>query len=226
MSFKSFNRFLWSADGTRLDRRARPPYKLPRNLNTEGLMKMNRLALVSTSRVFAVLLSGCAGSGSGPAASPAQQRRVAQLGILAQLPPYYGPKKLIAVMDFQNKSNYKGKAELGGGMADMLTDALIRSERFIVVERQQVRDVLKEQDFAQTGRTVEASAPKIGRVLNTQIMVFGSVVDFSETQEQNQAFGYQGFNLNMAHAEAKVKDRKSTRLNSSHRYISRMPSSA
>ncbi|MCX7824165.1 MAG: tetratricopeptide repeat protein [Verrucomicrobiae bacterium] len=167
-------------------------------------MNMHRIALMAASLAVAALLAGCASSGTGAGASPAQQRRAAQLGILAQLPPYYGPKKLIAVMDFQNKSNYKGKMELGTGMADSLTDALIRSERFIVVERQQIRDVLKEQDFAQTGRTVEAGAPKIGRVLNTQALIYGTVVDFSETQEQSQAFGYQGFNLSMAHAEAKV----------------------
>lgn len=177
---------------------------MARGLNTMNAMNMNRIALISASFAVVLLLAGCAGSGTGPAASPAQQRRVAQLGLLAQLPPYYGPKKLIAVMDFQNKSNYKGKMELGTGMADSLTDALIRSERFIVVERQQIRDVLKEQDFAQTGRTVEAGAPKIGRVLNTQALVYGSVVDFSETQEQSQAFGYKGFNLSMAQAEAKV----------------------
>jgi len=165
---------------------------------------MNHLSLAPALLAVIVLVSGCATSGSGTGASPAQQRRVARLRALAQLPPYYGPKKLVAVMDFQNKSNYKGKMELGTGMADSLTDAIVRSERFIVVERQQIRDVLKEQDFAQTGRTVEASAPKIGRVLNTQAMIFGSVVDFSETQQQNQGFGYQGISLSFAHAEAKV----------------------
>lgn len=165
---------------------------------------MNRLSLASTLLAVVVLVSGCTTTDSGTGTSPAQQRRVARLGTLAQLPPYYGPKKLIAVMDFQNKSNYKGKMELGTGMADSLTDSIVRSERFIVVERQQIRDVLKEQDFAQTGRTAEASAPKIGRVLNTQVMVYGSVVDFSETQQQNQGFGYQGISLSFAHAEAKV----------------------
>ena len=180
--------------------------QVPRNLCTNNLMNMNRLSLVSASLAVAVLVAGCTGTGSGTGSgvSAAQERRVAHLGTMAQLPPHYGPKKLIAVMDFQNKSNYKGKMELGTGMADMVTDTLIRSERFIVVERQQIQGVLKEQDFAQTGRTVESGAPKIGRLLNAQTLVFGSVVDFSETQEQNQNVGYQGFGLSFAHAEAKV----------------------
>ena len=165
---------------------------------------MKPLILATSLLAVTVLFSGCASTDSGARVSPAQQQRVARLGVLAQLPPYYGPKKIVAVMDFQNKSSYKGQLELGTGMADSLTDAIVRSERFIVVERQQIKNVLKEQDFAQTGRTSEASAPKIGRVLNTQAMIFGSVVDFSETQQQNQGFGYQGFNLNFAHAEAKV----------------------
>ena len=78
-------------------------------------------------------------------------------------------------------------------MADILTDALLHSGRFIIVERQQIRDVLKEQDFAQSGRTVEAAAPKIGRLLNAQVLVTGSVVDFAETHSQMPAmFGYGG----------------------------------
>ncbi len=169
-------------------------------------MNMNRLSIPCASLAITVLVAGCTSTGTGASSglSAEQDRRVAHLGAMAQLPPYSGPKKLIAVMDFQNKSNYKGQMELGTGMADMVTDTLIRSERFIVVERQQIRDVLKEQDFAQTGRTVESGAPKIGRVLNAQTLVFGSVVDFSETQQQNQSIGYHGFGLSFAHAEAKV----------------------
>jgi curli biogenesis system outer membrane secretion channel CsgG len=35
-------------------------------------------------------------------------------------------------------------------MADMLTDALLQSNRFIVLDRQTVKDVLQEQDLAAT----------------------------------------------------------------------------
>src|SRR5262249_3328060 len=39
-------------------------------------------------------------------------------------------------------------AQIGNGMAEMLSDALLQSKRFIVLDRQALQDVLQEQDLA------------------------------------------------------------------------------
>ncbi|MBM3892267.1 MAG: hypothetical protein FJ388_24385, partial [Verrucomicrobia bacterium] len=96
------------------------------------------------------------------------------------LPPYFGLKRLVAVTRFINKSGYQGQLQLGNGLADMLTDALMRSGRFILVERQQIQDVLREQDFAQSGRAIAAGAAEIGKLLNAQAIVIGTVTHYDE----------------------------------------------
>ena len=64
----------------------------------------------------------------------------------AQMEPYNGPKARIAVARFTDSTG-KGwwTGEIGDGMADMLATTLFHSNRFIVLERQTLKDVLAEQ---------------------------------------------------------------------------------
>jgi len=121
------------------------------------------------------------------------------------LPPRVGPKKLIAVMDFENKAGVASKFRIGSGMAEMLTTALINSDRFIVVERRAIQDVLAEQDFGASSRTAQEAAARFGKILNAQILVRGAVTEFSQTSTGGgQAFRYQGFSLGMSGRKAHV----------------------
>ncbi len=107
-----------------------------------------------------------------------------------------GPKKTLAVSAFENKAGYRAQFDLGTGLADMLTTSLVKSERFTVVERQQVADVIQEQDFGGTGRTREAGANKIGKMLNAQVLVRGSVTEFEEKSSGGGGgIGFAGISL-------------------------------
>ena len=61
-----------------------------------------------------------------------------------------GPKKRIAVTSFKDKSNnsFHYWANVGDGMADMLTTALQKTGKFIVVERNQMSSAVEEQMLA------------------------------------------------------------------------------
>ncbi|MBI5685766.1 MAG: hypothetical protein HZC54_11890 [Verrucomicrobia bacterium] len=135
---------------------------------------MNAHRVFLTILVAAVLLPAHLSAATKPKETPRAQDAV------DTLPPYFGLKRLVAVTQFINKSGYQGQLQLGNGLADMLTDALVRSGRFIVVERQQLKDVLREQDFAQSGRTVAAGAAEIGKLLNAQAIVIGTVTHYDE----------------------------------------------
>ena len=115
-------------------------------------------------------------------------------------------KKRIAVTHFDNKSNWQGQAELGTGFADSLADALIKTGRYIVVERAELQNVMKEQDFAQSGRTAEtANAPQIGKLLTAQIQITGSILHVdTHTQEQSGAIGFRGFSIGGGGGKAEV----------------------
>ena len=129
-----------------------------------------------TAPIMALLIAGCAApgsntttatvtSGGGPTIQQAQQER------------YNGPKARIAVNKFVNKSS-SGHRELGQGMADMLTTALFNSNRFIVLDRTDIKDVMKEQDLGASGRIKEGTEAPIGQLEGAELMVTGAVTAF------------------------------------------------
>ncbi len=115
------------------------------------------------------------------------------------------PKKVVAVAEFENKANYRGQLNLGYGMADMLTDALIKSGRFIVLERQGLDAVMAEQNLAASGRAAKVGGAAIGDIKRAQILVQGAVTEFEEsTQGGGQGVKIYGFRFNSDRAEAHV----------------------
>ena len=103
------------------------------------------------------------------------------LAALAAAPVYAkdnpGLKKRIAVMTFQDKS---GNDQVGSGIADKLTTALVKSGKYIVLERQEIQKVLEEQALGQAGAVTEGSAAKAGKVLGVELLVMGSVTEFGQ----------------------------------------------
>lgn len=63
-------------------------------------------------------------------------------------------KKVVAFSRFENKTSItsEGALDFNNGMADQLTDALIQSGQFVVLERQTLGDVIKEQDMQSSDR--------------------------------------------------------------------------
>ena len=92
---------------------------------------------------------------------------------------YDGPKARIAVSRFTDKTNqgwYTGS--IGDGMADQLATALFVSNRFILLERQALSDVLGEQDLAAAGRVSQQTAAPTGQIEGAEILVIGAVTEF------------------------------------------------
>ena len=97
----------------------------------------------------------------------------------ARIEPYDGPKMRIAVQDFTYKAA-KGGNRLGNGMSDMLADSLFNTGRFIVLERENIKDVLAEQDFGASGRVDQRTAAPIGQIEGAQLLIRGSIIQFEE----------------------------------------------
>lgn len=93
-------------------------------------------------------------------------------------------KQSIAVMKFTVSAgsgyNYWHSAswDLGSGMAEMTTTALVEAGKFKVLERQQIEGVLGEQDLGDSGRVNPATAAKIGKILGAQYLLYGTVDEF------------------------------------------------
>jgi curli biogenesis system outer membrane secretion channel CsgG len=82
------------------------------------------------------------------------------------------PKKRIAVSRFNDGAHYHG---CGTGIADMLATALVKSGKFIVIERQDLDKVLDEQRLGASGVITAETAPAMGKVLGVDMVVVGSV---------------------------------------------------
>lgn len=124
-----------------------------------------RHALLLSLAAFA--LSACAAStatvisSSGPGIAQAQGE------------PANGRKPRIAVQPFAD-----GDRNVGAGMADMLTDALFNTNKFIVIERERIQDVIAEQDLGDTGRFKKNTVAPKGELEGAELLIKGSLTQF------------------------------------------------
>ncbi len=98
-------------------------------------------------------------------------------------------KRAIAVVDFEDRTDDSswswGGPHPGEGLADMLTTALVQAGEFRVIERQQLKHVLGEQELGERGITTPESAAEIGRVLGVSAIVYGAVTEFGYKKEES-----------------------------------------
>ena len=133
-----------------------------------NIPSLRRTLLPFTALLF--IITGCASarvvsSSGGPGISQAQQA------------PYSGPQQRIAVKAFEYKAARSGR-EIGNGMSDMLADSLFNSGRFIVLEREHIKEVMDEQDFGASGRVRKDTAAPIGQIEGAQLLIRGSITQF------------------------------------------------
>ncbi len=95
----------------------------------------------------------------------------------AQKEDYMGPKARVAVTKFVDKSA-KGYGRIGDGMAEMLANSLFATNRFIVLERQSLSDVIAEQDLGASGRVRQETAARIGEIEGADILIEGTITEF------------------------------------------------
>jgi len=97
----------------------------------------------------------------------------------AQKEDYMGPKARVAVTKFIDKSA-KGSTtgKIGDGMSEMLANALFTTNRYIVLERQSLDDVIREQDLGASGRVKQETAARIGEIEGADLLIEGTITEF------------------------------------------------
>ncbi|NTS77610.1 peptidoglycan-binding protein [Catenovulum sp. SM1970] len=133
--------------------------------------KLALLALATTS------LIACSSTSTTVTSEPAE-KNINQV----QQEDANGLKARVAVARFTDKSNNRHwwSKEIGDGMADQLTTALVQTNRFIVLERANLDVVLAEQDLAVAGRVSSSTAAAYGEIEGAEIVVLASVTEFSD----------------------------------------------
>ena len=147
-----------------------------------------------------VLLSGCASVSREmkPVEAPVSQQQQIQAQQVAQLPQMKKYKRKIIIGRFTNETNY-GRAlitdenydPIGKQASDMLATRLIKSNRFIVLERPDLKKVQAEQAITNEKDLIGADT-----------IIFGSVTEFGRSVS-----GKSGFlsSTKMQTAKAKVE---------------------
>jgi curli biogenesis system outer membrane secretion channel CsgG len=112
-------------------------------------------------------------------------------------------KKIVAVANFENKTSWRGQVELGSGMADQLSDALMQSGQFTVMERAALNEVVSEQDLANSGRVQKSQSAQTGKLVSAQILVKGVVTEFDDNSAgSSSGVGFGGFKIGNNRSEA------------------------
>lgn len=118
----------------------------------------------------------------------------------------YSALPAVAILNIEERAVNQTDAVLA---MDFIREALVKSGKFIVIERENMEKILEEQKFQLSGCTTEDCAVKAGKLLNVQQMLLGSLnrtgdkyyislrlinveegtIAAAETQEYEQATG-------------------------------------
>lgn len=126
--------------------------------------------------------------------------------------PTLGAEKYkIAVLPFDdgsikgNERWWREDWDLGAGVSDEFVTALMDTQKFRLIEREQIDKVLQEQDFGAAGRVDSRSAAKIGKILGVQFLVMGRVTEFTnKSQSGAVGLGKKGVGLGVKTSTARV----------------------
>jgi curli biogenesis system outer membrane secretion channel CsgG len=143
------------------------------------MLKQVKLSVIINFAVL-IVMSGC----SGVSVKKEQAITVKETEKVES--KYTGPKRRIAIADFENKTKY-GARRLGTSASDILLTELAKSGKFILVEREQMNKILEEHKLAMSGVVDSASAVEAGKLLGVNALVTGSISQFGVKEEAMDA---------------------------------------
>ncbi len=155
-------------------------------------MKIGAYSVLPTVLILVLVTGGCASTAKITAGQSG--------ATIAEAQAYQGPKARIAVGPIIDKTGDAGDRSLSyqvtnlrtrstryqemnvanvvGGIRDMLTTALFNSNRYIVLDREDIKDVLAEQDFSTAGRVGDQTKVPVGQIEGADLLVIGALTAF------------------------------------------------
>ncbi|HJU06176.1 MAG TPA: CsgG/HfaB family protein [Nitrospiraceae bacterium] len=117
-----------------------------------------------------LLLAHCTGS-SVTAPDRSLIRSASQASKQAQFPS----PLVVSVLHFEDRSHLPELAWLRKGMTDMLVATLTRNPALMVVQRERLEEVMREQALQVSGRVADESTVHVGRLTGATLLVTGSI---------------------------------------------------
>lgn len=97
-----------------------------------------------------------------------------------------------AVLDFDTKgltSNWYGAFEPGVAIADLVTNQLVNTGKFNVLDRTHLNNTLQEHQLSTGGEISPASAVQSGQLIGAKFLVVGNVLQFAQTGSSGASAG-------------------------------------
>ena len=123
---------------------------------------------------------------AAPQGYPAQQGYAAPAPAPASQPQTY--KIAVAIDKFTNEAN--ARDDLFQSLRSRITDNIVNTRKFEVVERQRMASVLSERKLADAGMTDADTAPEAGKLKAAGFVIYGSVLSLGLDQSQSSVQGF------------------------------------
>ncbi len=109
---------------------------------------------------------------------------VSLVGFVHEVGAQTTQKPTLAIMEFDVSAMMRQAdyAPLGSGIQVMLTNAVAANPSLLLLERQKIEAVLKEQNLVTSGRVDAETAVKVGRLLGAQHVLLGQLVVQSDKE--------------------------------------------
>jgi len=140
---------------------------------------------------------------------------IARLALILAPLVCLGQARRIAIYDFdplpvraEAISVYGDAKKVGGLVASRIMSKLLDAQGFEVIDRQQIDEIMREQNLKFSDRFDPREAPKIGRILHVDAIIVGSVDTLAASVKNNRmGFGKLGIGGMESTAEATVSMR-------------------
>lgn len=83
---------------------------------------------------------------------------------------------VLSIFSFEDRTGKPELAWLRTGMVDMLIAELANNPSLIIVQRERVDEIVREQAFQLSGRVTDESTVKIGRLIGANVLVTGRMI--------------------------------------------------
>jgi curli biogenesis system outer membrane secretion channel CsgG len=118
------------------------------------------------------------------------------LAMMSSMSSAADKRPVVAVIEFKNTTSAPWwQNGVGRELSDMLSNELLGTGVFKVVERRKLDNVLTEQDLGASGRVSKSTAAKMGKITGAQYLITGSVSNFESSGSKGGGFSFKGVSL-------------------------------
>jgi curli biogenesis system outer membrane secretion channel CsgG len=113
-------------------------------------------------------------------------------GDAASPAPHAGPRLKLAVLDFSTRgltSTWYGNFEPGVALSDLVTDEMVNTNKFNVLDRSHLDSTLSEHRLAASGEVDSQSAITAGHLLGARYLVVGNILQLDQTGASGGGLG-------------------------------------